>query len=135
MGRAFMPPSSFKIKLIQHLDGQEATKALWADVVALTVETPYTKLSMKTFVLFCALLALSAAPFATLAQQGTAPDFTVTDINGNTHELYADILDQGKIAVVQIVATWCPPCLICTPRAHCRSCMRRLARMGRTSSG
>ena len=65
---------------------------------------------MRTFVLFCALLALSAAPFATLAQQGTAPDFTVTDINGNTHELYADILDQGKIAVVQIVATWCPPC-------------------------
>ena len=44
------------------------------------------------------------------AQWGTAPDFTVTDIDGNTHSLYADILDEGKIAVVQIVATWCPPC-------------------------
>ena len=65
---------------------------------------------MRTFVLCFALLAVVAAPFATFAQQGTAPDFTVTDINGDTHELYADILDQGKIAVVQIVATWCPPC-------------------------
>ena len=46
----------------------------------------------------------------TFAQLGTAPDFTVTDIDGNTHSLYADILDQGKIAVVQIAATWCPPC-------------------------
>jgi len=44
------------------------------------------------------------------AQFGTAPDFTVTDINGNTHSLYADILDQGKIAVVQVAATWCLPC-------------------------
>ena len=65
---------------------------------------------MRTFALCLVLLALIAEPFATHAQQGTAPDFTVTDINGNTHELYADILDQGKIAVVQIVATWCPPC-------------------------
>ena len=45
-----------------------------------------------------------------MGQYGTAPDFTVTDIEGNTHQLYADILDQGKIAVVQIAATWCPPC-------------------------
>lgn len=42
--------------------------------------------------------------------QTTAPDFTVVDIQGNSHSLYADILDQGKIAIVQIAATWCPPC-------------------------
>ena len=47
-----------------------------------------------------------------MGQYGTAPDFTVTDIEGNTHQLYADILDQGKIAVVQIAATWCPPCWV-----------------------
>ena len=44
------------------------------------------------------------------AQFGTAPDFTVTDIDGNTHSLYEDILDQGLIAVVEVSATWCPPC-------------------------
>ena len=42
--------------------------------------------------------------------QTTAPDFTVVDIQGNSYSLYADILDQGKIAIVQIAATWCPPC-------------------------
>jgi hypothetical protein len=44
------------------------------------------------------------------AQFGTAPDFTVTDIEGNSHQLYADILDQGLIAVVVVSATWCAPC-------------------------
>ena len=65
---------------------------------------------MKFLPLFGLCLAMAIAPLSTRAQGGTAPDFTVTDINGETHELYADILDQGKIAVVQIVATWCPPC-------------------------
>ena len=34
--------------------------------------------------------------------QVTAPDFTVVDIQGNSHSLYAH---QGKIAIVQIAAT------------------------------
>ncbi|MEM9991259.1 MAG: T9SS type A sorting domain-containing protein, partial [Bacteroidota bacterium] len=38
-----------------------------------------------------------------------APDFTVTDINGNTHNLYS-ILNSGKAVVLDIFATWCPPC-------------------------
>jgi len=43
------------------------------------------------------------------AQIGTAPDFTVTDINGNRHNLY-EILDSGKIVILDVYATWCPPC-------------------------
>ena len=62
---------------------------------------------MKKFIAFLLALALGSSMHA---QFGTAPDFTVTDFDGNTHSLYADILDQGKIAVVQIAATWCPPC-------------------------
>lgn len=62
---------------------------------------------MNKFIAFFFALALGSSMHA---QFGTAPDFTVTDIDGNTHSLYADILDQGKIAVVQVAATWCPPC-------------------------
>lgn len=55
-------------------------------------------------------LALGAMSFAAFAQFGTAPDFTVTDIDGNTHSLYADILDQGLIAVVDVSTTYCSTC-------------------------
>jgi hypothetical protein len=37
------------------------------------------------------------------------PDFTGTDINGNSHNLYT-YLDAGYTVVVDISATWCGPC-------------------------
>jgi thiol-disulfide isomerase/thioredoxin len=54
--------------------------------------------------------ALAIPTLLASAQFGTAPDFNVTDIDGNQHQLYADILDQGLIAVVDVSATWCGPC-------------------------
>ncbi|MEI6410061.1 MAG: T9SS type A sorting domain-containing protein [Bacteroidota bacterium] len=46
---------------------------------------------------------------AQLAPGSVSPDFTATDINGNTWRLY-DILNQGKTVVLDISATWCNPC-------------------------
>ncbi|MGB3947563.1 MAG: hypothetical protein WBM13_06245, partial [Bacteroidia bacterium] len=39
----------------------------------------------------------------------TAPDFTVTDTEGHTHNLYT-ILNSGKYVCVDFFFTTCPPC-------------------------
>ncbi len=46
---------------------------------------------------------------AQLADGTYCPDFTGTDINGNSHNLYT-YLDAGYTVVVDVSATWCPPC-------------------------
>ncbi|MFN8776041.1 MAG: T9SS type A sorting domain-containing protein [Flavobacteriales bacterium] len=60
------------------------------------------------------LLALFAACSALVSQAqlpsgSLAPNFTTTDINGNTHTLY-DYLSQGYTVVIDVSATWCGPC-------------------------
>ncbi len=39
-----------------------------------------------------------------------APDFTATDINGQSHTLYSQYLTQGKTVMLKIFYSTCPPC-------------------------
>ncbi len=47
--------------------------------------------------------------YSQLVDGSTAPDFTFTDISGNTQNLYS-YLNAGKYVAIDISATWCHPC-------------------------
>jgi cytochrome oxidase Cu insertion factor (SCO1/SenC/PrrC family) len=59
--------------------------------------------------LFLALLFIKVNTYAQLANGSLAPDFTLTDYYGNTHNLYA-YLNAGKTVIVEIFAAHCPSC-------------------------
>jgi thiol-disulfide isomerase/thioredoxin len=60
------------------------------------------------FILSLSVVALSDAS-AQLQDGATAPDFTFTDINNNSHNLYS-YLNQGKYVALDVFTTWCHPC-------------------------
>ncbi len=60
-----------------------------------------------TFMLACFLFHGSAT--AQLANGAIAPDWTLTDLNGTSHNLY-NYLDQGYTVFIDFSAVWCGPC-------------------------
>ena len=65
---------------------------------------------MKKFLLFVVTALVAGSTFAQMPNGSTGPDFTSTDINGNTIQLYTDFLDQGIPVIMDVSATWCGPC-------------------------
>ena len=62
------------------------------------------------------LILLIALGLQTHAQTSltTAVDFTVTDVHGETYNLFS-ILDDGKYVIVDFFFTTCPPCVASVP--------------------
>ena len=50
---------------------------------------------MLRFFLFIFLTLIYSTLSAQMLNGSTGPDFTSTDLNGNTIQLYSDFLDQG----------------------------------------
>lgn len=63
----------------------------------------------KNLLLILFLIVVGAKSFAQLADDSFAPNFTLKDINGNTHTLY-NYLDSGYTVIIDVSATWCGPC-------------------------
>lgn len=69
---------------------------------------------MKT--LFTAIILSFIAHISVFAQPSgdVFPDFTVDDIDGNSHHLQS-YLDDGKIVLIDVFATWCSVCINSLP--------------------
>lgn len=65
---------------------------------------------MKTFYTLVSIMAV-----CTLLTAQKAPDFTITDYNGEVHKLYEDYLDQDKVVMLKIMFVACPPCNTAAP--------------------
>ena len=59
--------------------------------------------------LFSLAVLCGASAYAQTPVGTVVSNFTLTDINGTSHSLF-DYLDQGKMVVIDVSATWCGPC-------------------------
>jgi len=65
---------------------------------------------MKRILLIAMVVCLSMySSFAQLPNGSLAPDWTLTDLNGTTHNLYS-YLDSGYTVFIDFSAVWCGPC-------------------------
>ena len=65
---------------------------------------------MKKYLLVALVALISTGnTYAQLPDGSVAPDFTLTDLNGTTHNLY-NLLDDGYTVFLDFSAVWCPPC-------------------------
>jgi peroxiredoxin len=51
-----------------------------------------------------------------MSAQPAMHDFTVTDIDGQTHRLYQDYLNQGEVVAIKFFFSTCPPCNQAAPQ-------------------
>lgn len=72
---------------------------------------------MKQYLLFTFFAFSVFSASAQIANGSVAPDFTATDIDGNTHTL-SDYLAEGKTVILNVSATWCGPCWIYKSEGH-----------------
>ena len=64
---------------------------------------------MRTLYSLCLVLVSMQIGWSQLQDGSIAPDFTLTDIEGNQHHLYS-YLNQGKTVILDFSAAWCPLC-------------------------
>jgi hypothetical protein len=65
---------------------------------------------VKRILLIAIVICLSIhSSFAQLPNGSLAPDWTLTDLNGTTHNLYS-YLDSGYTVFIDFSAVWCGPC-------------------------
>jgi len=64
---------------------------------------------LQSLFLGVVVLGMSLTTNAQMESGNICPDFTVTDLDGETHNLYS-YLDQGYTVVLDLYAVWCGPC-------------------------